>query len=97
MAAYLIASITVTDPVLYDTYRAQVPPVIARLGGRYVVRGGAVSKVEGDLHLDRVVVLEFDTRAAAQAFCDSPDYAPLAAIRQAATRTHSVIVDGYTP
>ena len=59
MSAYLIANIDVHDPATFETYRQQVPPVIASFGGRYLVRGGEVLPVEGDPGLKRVVVLEF--------------------------------------
>jgi uncharacterized protein DUF1330 len=37
---YVIAEITVTDPEAYKQYAAIVPPIIAKFGGRYLVRGG---------------------------------------------------------
>ena len=95
MPAYLIANIRVTDPAKFAEYREAVAPLIARFGGRYRVRGGAVTPVEGEPGLDRVVVLEFDTMAALQAFYFSADYAPLIALRQAATVSHLALVEGY--
>ena len=41
MAAYIYGNIEITDPALYEQYRAEVPAVIAAHGGRYLVRGGA--------------------------------------------------------
>jgi uncharacterized protein (DUF1330 family) len=41
MAAYIYASIDLTDPVAYEQYRQRVPALIAAHGGRYLVRGGA--------------------------------------------------------
>ncbi len=48
MAAYIIADIDVTDPAGFEEYRQQVAPMIAKWGGRYLVRGGPMEKVEGD-------------------------------------------------
>ncbi|WP_456307336.1 DUF1330 domain-containing protein [Paeniroseomonas aquatica] len=48
MSAYLIANITVTDPTGFAAYRDRVAPMIAAHGGRYLVRGGAVTPVEGE-------------------------------------------------
>ena len=59
MPAYLIANIRVKDPANFAAYRELVAPMIARFGGRYLIRGGAVTPVEGEPALDRVVVLEF--------------------------------------
>lgn len=94
MSAYLIANITVTDPVAFAQYGAQVPDVIARFGGRYLVRGGAVETKEGAPSLNRVVVVEFPTMQAAQSFYNSPDYAPLIDLRTRATVGSLALVEG---
>jgi uncharacterized protein (DUF1330 family) len=94
MAAYLIANITVTDPAGFEAYRLAVPAVIARFGGRYLVRGGAVAVKEGEPGLNRVVILEFPDMAAAQAFYHSEDYAPLIAMRLASTTGSLALVEG---
>lgn len=97
MPAYLIANIEVTDPAGFERYREAVPAVIAAHGGRYLVRGGAKRVLEGQLPLQRLVVLEFPSMQAAQAFYDSADYAPLLALRLASTRSDVVLVEGYAP
>jgi uncharacterized protein (DUF1330 family) len=94
MAAYLIANLTVHDPERFEQYRAAVPAVIAAHGGRYLIRGGAVSVVEGTPGLNRVVVLEFPTMAAARGFYDSPDYAPLLALRLSCASGDAAFVEG---
>ena len=96
MPAYLIANIEVTDPALFDTYRAQVPAVIAQYGGKYAVRGGAVETVEGTSPFQRLVVLEFPSMAALKAFYHSPEYAKLIALRQRASTGDVILVEGYT-
>lgn len=94
MAAYLHADLEVTDPVLYEQYRAQVPAIIAAHGGRYLVRGGATCLLEGDTSPQRQVILEFPDMAALRAFYDSPEYAPLKALRQRAARGSLTAIDG---
>lgn len=94
MAAYLLANLTVRDAPRFEAYRQAVPAVIARFGGRYLVRGGPVEAKEGEPGLDRVVILEFPDMAAARAFYDSPDYAPLLALRLAATDGTVALVEG---
>ena len=68
MAGYLIANIDVKDPKKFEEYRQKVMPVIKKFGGRYLIRGGDVRRLEGNLPLKRVVVLEFPTVEAAQQF-----------------------------
>ena len=81
----------------FEGYRLAVPPLIARHGGRYLVRGGETRQMEGTRPWSRVVVLEFPSRAAAEAFYADPDYAPLLALRLACTDSDMVMVDGYAP
>jgi uncharacterized protein (DUF1330 family) len=94
MAAYLIANITVRDPARFEQYRAAVPAVIAQFGGRYLVRGGAVEAKEGAPGLNRLVILEFPDMAALRGFYDSAEYAPLLALRLAATEGTVALVEG---
>jgi uncharacterized protein (DUF1330 family) len=97
MAAYVIANITVTDPVKFQDYAGQVGLVLALYGGRHIVRGGAVDEVEGGMHFDRLVVLEFPSMAAARAWYHSPEYAPLLALRTSASISNLAFVEGYVP
>lgn len=91
---YIIANLNVHDPAGFEAYRAAVPAIIERHGGRYLVRGGAVEAAEGEPGLARVVVLEFPSVAAAKGFLASPDYAPVLALRHASATTTLAIVEG---
>jgi uncharacterized protein (DUF1330 family) len=97
MAAYLIANIEVRDTDAFAVYGEQVRPVVERHGGRYLVRGGAVHPLEGDLGLKRLVVLEFPSMEAARRFYDSEAYAPLLKLRADSTVSHVALVEGWTP
>lgn len=95
MAAYLIANITVNDPARFAEYREKVAPMIAAQGGRYLIRGGAVTVVEGQPGFDRVVVLEYPSMEVLKRFYHGADYAPLIALRQSCTVSHVALVEGY--
>jgi uncharacterized protein (DUF1330 family) len=97
MPAYLIANLRVKDPAKFAEYRDKVAPMIARHGGRYLVRGGAGTPVEGDPKLERVVVLEFPTMEALRGFYHGAEYAPLIALRQSASEGDVALVEGYAP
>lgn len=97
MPAYLLANIEVTDQAGFERYRAAVPAVIARHGGRYLVRGGASEVVEGAFPAQRFVVLEFPDRATAEAFWASADYAECKKLREGAATMNVVIVEGIQP
>ena len=94
MAAYLIGDVVVNDPTVYEQYRAQVPALIRKHGGEYLVRGGALEVIEGSWKPRRLVVLRFPDRAAAQAFLNDPEYRPLKELRHRAARTDLVLVAG---
>ena len=94
MAAYIVAMIDVHDPDLYAEYAAQVAPVLARHGGRYLVRGGAPVPLDG-APFKRVVVMEFATEDDAQAFWTGEAYAPIKAMRERAAHTDAAILPGY--
>jgi len=94
MSAYVIAEIDITDPTAYEDYRRQVPGVIAKYGGKYVVRGGKVESLEGGWSPKRMAVVEFPSMDQALKFYRSPEYAPLIKIRQQASRGKLIIVEG---
>ena len=74
MKAYLIALVRVDDAETYRQYTARTPALIAKAGGRFLVRGGPVETLEGAPFRDRLVVLEFPSMEAARTFYASPDY-----------------------
>lgn len=94
MPAYIYGDIEVTDPAAYETYRQQVPALIAAHGGRYLVRGGAVDVLEGDRVPRRQVILEFPDMAHLKAFYASPQYKTLIAIRQGASHGSLIAIEG---
>lgn len=94
MSAFVIAEIDVTDPEGFETYRQLVAPTVDAAGGRYRVRGGRVEVLEGGWQPRRVVVLEFESMAAAQAWYRSDAYAPARAIRQRTATSNVVLVEG---
>ncbi len=94
MPAYLIAEIDVTDPKAYEEYKKIAPGVIAKFGGKYLVRGGAVEAREGNWTPKRLVVLEFPSMDRARAFHGSPEYAPALAMRGKAAKSKVILVEG---
>ncbi len=96
MPAYLIVDCEVTDPERYEHYKVLAPPAIAKYGGRYLVRGGEMTTLEGDWRPSRVVVLEFPDVETAKRFYDSPEYAAARTKRAGAARMNMVVVPGVS-
>ena len=96
MAAYVLLDIEVLDRAGYDEYRKLAPASIERYGGRYLVRGGAVEKLEGDWPLQRLVILEFPDAGRARAWWDSQEYRAARDLRQRTARARMVLAEGVT-
>ena len=94
MPAYVIADVVVKDPERYQDYRTMVPASLEKYGGKFLVRGGKVEKVEGSREPGRVVVLEFPSVEAARRWYDSPEYRDARALRLRTADSHLIIVEG---
>ncbi len=97
MVAYVINDMEVTDPPLLEEYKKLSPTTVAQYGGRFLARGGALEVIEGAWQPKRLVILEFPSLAQAKAWVNSPEYAPARRIRQQASRSNLVVVDGVPP
>ena len=93
MPAYMIAEIKVTDAAAYEAYRQQVPATLAKYGGRYIVRGGAIEAIEGET-AGRIVVVQFESMAALKRWYGSTEYAAIKGLRHAASEGRIVAVEG---
>ena len=60
MKAYVIASETVNDEATFARYRAEVPGTVEPFGGKFIVRGGDISVLEGAWPHPRLVVIEYN-------------------------------------
>jgi uncharacterized protein (DUF1330 family) len=95
--AYIVARIQITDRERYSEYVKHTPRVIARFGGRFIVRGGEMLTLEGPDDPLRLVIIEFPSLEQAKAFYSSPDYVAVKALREGAGTGTFVAVDGYDP
>ena len=95
MKAYVIAAETVSDEAMFASYRKEVPATIEAFGGRFIVRGGKVSIVEGQWPRARTVVIEFPSRDAAEGWYKSAAYQKIIGLRLKSTAGDLVIVDGH--
>ena len=91
---YVIAQIHITDPDAYKLYVAKVMATLDPYSGRFLVRGGKSESFEGEPPGDRTVVIEFPSHAHAQNWYHSVEYAPVKAMRQAASTSVQTIVEG---
>ena len=94
MAAYLIARVSVTDWNKYDQYMKVTPGIIAKYGGKFIVRGGQTVTLEGPTEKWRIVVVEFPDLEKAKEFYYSQDYTDAKTLREGAALAQFVAVEG---
>jgi uncharacterized protein (DUF1330 family)/quinol monooxygenase YgiN len=92
--AYYLADFELTDAEAIKPYSAAVESTFQPYGGRYVIRGGAATQLEGEAPRGRLVMIAFDSMAQAQAWYDSPAYDKLKPIRHRAGNSRVRIVEG---
>ena len=97
LPAYVINDMVVIDSELFERYKQLSPPTVAQYGGRFLARCGQIENLEGDWSLRRVVTIEFPSLERARAWCDSSGYAPAKLLRQMASTSRLIVVEGVAP
>jgi uncharacterized protein (DUF1330 family) len=94
MSAYVIFDVEIRDPARYQQFMLGVKPALEAAGARYLARGGAHKVYEGDWAPRRIVILEFPSVAAFEAFYNGETYQSLKAIRDSCSSARLVSVEG---
>ncbi|HLJ18573.1 MAG TPA: DUF1330 domain-containing protein [Stellaceae bacterium] len=94
MSAYVVVQEDIKDEAMFDQYRKQVMPTIAAHGGKFIVRGGKISVIEGEWPMPRFVIIEFASRQAAEGWYNSPEYRKILPLRLKSGKGNLIIVDG---
>ena len=97
MPAYVLVEIDVQDAAAFERYKTLAPASIARYGGRYLVRGGAPTSLEGSWTGRRLAILEFANAEDARTWWASPEYAEARALRQSCANTDMLLLEGFQP
>ena len=93
---YLVVEVDIPDLEAYRAsgYMQMAEDSIARHGGKYIVRGGDPRLLEGEGAPGRIVVLEFPSREAAEAFHASADYGPALKLRSSLSTARNIVLTG---
>ena len=94
MAAYIIVEIEVTDPVGYEEYKKLAGATVEKHGGKYIVRGGAAEKLEGDWDPKRIVILQFESMQRAKDWLNCEEYREPRKMRHRTAKTNMILVEG---
>ena len=94
MTAYVIFDVDIRDPARYQEFMAGVKPALEQAGAKYLARGGAHKVYEGDWEPRRIVLLEFPSVDAWEAFYNGQIYQGLKGIRDQCSSARLVSVVG---
>jgi uncharacterized protein (DUF1330 family) len=94
MKAYVIVDVDIKDPGRYEDYKKLTPASLVPFDGKFIVRGGKAETLEGSWKPGRLVVVEFPSLEKAKAWWSSEGYAPAKALRQSASVTQMIVVEG---
>ena len=96
MAAYVIVRVLeVRDTGWRAEYGPKTTALIQKHGGKFLVSGGAMERLEGSGKLpSNILVLEFPSKEHAKAWYNDPEYAPLIKLRQSGSDAELVLVEG---
>jgi uncharacterized protein (DUF1330 family) len=73
---------------------AETPGVIAKFGGRFIVRGGEKATLEGPDENRRLALVEFPSLERAREFYNSEEYQELKRLREGAADVSIIAVEG---
>ena len=71
-----LVCLDIMDPAAYAAYRAEMEPLLAQVGGRFLldVEGGQVHHSPADFVPGRVLLIAFPSAAVAEGFFADPAY-----------------------
>jgi len=92
MPAYVVAMMSIHDPLIYREYTDRTPATVKKYGGKFLTRGEPVTTVEGGEYKDRMVILQFPSKAQVQAWFADPAYQEAMAFRHAASTMQLLVV-----
>ena len=95
MKGYVIIDNVIIDAGAYEEFIEKIPAAIEANGGRVLMRTTNIEPFQGDWEPKRLVVIEFDSLAAARGFVNSAEYTALYDVRMRALKSRVVVAEGY--
>jgi uncharacterized protein (DUF1330 family) len=94
---YLVVRAEVHDVGAYEVYKRLAEQAIRLFGGHYLVRGGAVERLEGDQTLPgRMAIVEFESVAQVRRFYESEEYRVARESRAGIADMELIVVEGVS-
>ncbi len=96
MSAYFIVNTKISDlskRKQYDEYIVKVKPIAESFGGRYIVRSEQITALSDSWKPDRVIVIEFASKAQILAWLSSPQYKEVSSLRVNSVESEAIIIE----
>lgn len=95
MPAYMIVTAKISDrDAFISGYGAAAGALVAKFGGKYVLRGPGADLLEGDFGDGAsMVISEWPDKAAARAFWDSPEYREVKKLREGCAECQVLLIE----
>ena len=92
---YVVANIRVKDQEKFQQFSGMAGPVIKKYGGTVLARGPGADRLEGDVS-GVVMMIEFESKEAANTFYHSEEYQAAKAVRETCSETDFMIIEGVS-
>ena len=92
---YLVANIRVTDQDKFQEFSGMAGPAIKKYGGKVLARGPVADRLEGVVS-GIVMMIEFESKDAANIFYYSEEYQAAKAVREECSDTDLMIAEGVS-
>ena len=90
---YVVANIRVKDQEKFSQFSGMAGPTIKKYGGKVLARGPDADRLEGNVS-GIVMMIEFESKEAANTFYYSEEYQAAKAVREACSDTDFMIIEG---
>jgi uncharacterized protein (DUF1330 family) len=95
MKYYAVVQLNISNDSWMADYMPNVTTLVHKHGGKYLARTMTMQKIEGTGALpDAFVIIEWPSKAAAEAFYGDPDYQPYLQNRLAGSSSEFTLVAG---
>ena len=92
---YIVANIRVTNQNRFQEFSGMAGPAIKKYGGKVLARGPDADRLEGDVS-GIVMMIEFESKEAADTFYHSEEYQAAKAVREECSDTDFMIIEGVS-
>jgi len=96
MKAYWIARVNVNNKEAYSQYAKRVSSALKKYSGKFLVRGGKFSILEGKNPYARNVIIEFPSFDIAKEFYKSKEYQEAKSFRDGKADFNGIVIEGFS-